>query len=539
MSICRLLLITFCAASAVANAVAAELVLRDFAAPRGAVVRLGDVADLMVTNSASSTGNGAAGLLDTPLMPSPAPGTKQFLRLAELRDVLAGRGVDVRAMTFSGAEVVTISSFQPDSPNNDPDSASGNTRPPLDNQDRVELLTNAITEYLRTQTNHELWRVQVELEPEVATLLDKARSSFSVAGGKAPWSGRQRFEITAESGRSRARVYARIDRLHTAVFAVRQIVKGDLVRRGDVELRSHVGALPVQATDSLDAVVGKEAIQGIRADSMIVIVVWVWNTVADYLLVPLERGAQRLLLSYYEDEIRPADTPHGQVVDGVTLIEGRTFRQTGDGRFVPAEHYDEVVNYVGAANVPGPAIEVYRLWVQRTFLQRHIVVPVFLSVFILVLYLLGKFLAAGMGRFFWTQFERFITRLPLIRNVYSSVKQVTDFMFTERELEYTRIVAIEYPRMGMWSLAFVTGESIHDIACAANEPVVAVLVPTSPMPFTGFTCTVKKSEIIDLSITMEQALQFIVSCGVVAPPQEFTQAVAKRLQQPPLPSPTD
>jgi uncharacterized membrane protein len=89
-------------------------------------------------------------------------------------------------------------------------------------------------------------------------------------------------------------------------------------------------------------------------------------------------------------------------------------------------------------------------------------------------------------------------------------------------------VAIEYPRKGIWQLAFVTGESLGDIAAAANEPVLAVLVPTSPMPFTGFTVTVKRSETLDLSITMEQALQFIVSCGVVAPPHEVAAALALR-----------
>ena len=98
--------------------------------------------------------------------------------------------------------------------------------------------------------------------------------------------------------------------------------------------------------------------------------------------------------------------------------------------------------------MPATADAVVRAYVELTFLPRHIVVPVFLCGFLLCLYLLGKFLAAGVGRFFWLQFERFIMRLPLVRNVYSSVKQVTDFVFSEREIEYTRVVAVEYPRQG-------------------------------------------------------------------------------------------
>jgi uncharacterized membrane protein len=85
----------------------------------------------------------------------------------------------------------------------------------------------------------------------------------------------------------------------------------------------------------------------------------------------------------------------------------------------------------------------------------------------------------------------------------------------------TRIVAVEYPRKGIWSLGFVTSESLAAIHDAADEPVLAVLVPGSPMPVTGCTITVRKSECIDLNLTFDQACQFIVSCGVVVPPQQI------------------
>ncbi len=273
----------------------------------------------------------------------------------------------------------------------------------------------------------------------------------------------------------------------------------------------------------------------------IVIILWVWNTVAEYLLVPLESGARTLLVDYHEKSIIPAALiPPDQPVKGRALIEGVAYRQTADGQYIPAADYDEVAEVVGRGPMPATADGVYRVYVQNKYLQRRIVVPIFLCVFILTLYLLGKFLAAGVGRFFWTQFERGVTRLPLIRNVYSSVKQVTDFMFTETEIAYTRIVAVEYPRKGVWQVAFVTGESLLDLACAANEPVLAVLIPTSPMPFTGFTCTVKRSETIDLNITMEQALQFIMSCGVVTPPQQvYKSSTFRQLPDtPPLPAPS-
>ncbi len=252
----------------------------------------------------------------------------------------------------------------------------------------------------------------------------------------------------------------------------------------------------------------------------VVILVWVGNTVANYLLEPCESLAHRLLTEQFQSEVVAAsEVPPHQLGDGRPETSGRDFQETRDGYAVPTPYY-QFVQAEFSGPVPPTADALIESYVQRRYLRRYIVIPIFLCVFVLVLYLLGKFLAAGVGRFFWMQFERMINRLPLVRNVYSSVKQVTDFMFSERDIEYTRVVAVEYPRKGIWTLAMVTGESLLDIRCAANEPVLSVLVPTSPMPFTGFTVTVKKSETVDLNLTIDQAFQFIVSCGVVVPPQQ-------------------
>jgi uncharacterized membrane protein len=253
----------------------------------------------------------------------------------------------------------------------------------------------------------------------------------------------------------------------------------------------------------------------------IVIFLWVWNTVTNYLLAPTESMARRLIVQQYQQNILAADLiPADQIKEGLATYQGELFRQLDDKRFVLAKDYDFLKQELGFDPPKKSSDEFYRVFVEKKWLQWYIVIPFFLCVFVLVLYLLGKFLAAGVGRFFWMQFERIINRLPVIRNVYSSVKQVTDFMFSEREIEYTRVVAVEYPRKGIWTVAMVTGESLLDIRSAANEAVLSVLIPTSPMPFTGFTVTVKKSETIDLNITIDQAFQFIVSCGVVVPTQQ-------------------
>jgi len=251
----------------------------------------------------------------------------------------------------------------------------------------------------------------------------------------------------------------------------------------------------------------------------VVIFIWVGNTIVEYLLEPLEGAARWGIAKLNQDQIK-----EGLQVDpetGLAEYQGREYRQTEDGKFVPKDVYDRVDVSRDDKPMPRSAKAVYRAYVDDKILKRRYVVPIFLCAFVLILYLLGDFLAAGVGKFFWVRFEQGIHQLPLVRNVYSSVKQVTDFLFSESEVEYTRVVAIEYPRKGIWSLAMVTGESMLDIRSAANEPVLSVLVPTSPMPFTGFTVTVRKSETVDLNITIDQAFQFIVSCGVVVPSQQL------------------
>jgi uncharacterized membrane protein len=93
-------------------------------------------------------------------------------------------------------------------------------------------------------------------------------------------------------------------------------------------------------------------------------------------------------------------------------------------------------------------------------------------------------------------------------------------------LQFTRVVAVEYPARGIWSLAFVTGEGIPAIEGVVGEAVLSVLIPTSPMPVTGYTSLVPKREVIDLDLTVDQAVQYIVSCGVVVPEHQLRTGLA-------------
>jgi uncharacterized membrane protein len=252
----------------------------------------------------------------------------------------------------------------------------------------------------------------------------------------------------------------------------------------------------------------------------VVIFVWVGATVSDYVIEPVYTGTQDILSWVLRDELHIGDLPEEQRGQATVMHQGRQYTRVNENIYVPDHVYTTVKEHAGKAPMPTTATAVYHRYVQLTYLRPYLFIPFLFVVFVFLLYLVGKLISAGMGRFFWRHFEQGVERVPLVRNVYGAVKQVSDFVLAEREIEYSRVVAIEWPRKGIWTLAMVTGQSMSDIEAAANEPVYSVLVPTSPMPMTGFTITVKKSETIDLNISIDQAIQFIVSCGVVVPIQQ-------------------
>ncbi len=271
----------------------------------------------------------------------------------------------------------------------------------------------------------------------------------------------------------------------------------------------------------------------------IVVLIWAWNTIESYVLRPIETGIRHAIvwsIAETYSEVPDGAKPTGQRrLDGFTYHGDRFVPDPTGRRFVP-EYVIKIVNekadYFGPyAPAPATAKAYWHRYVEVEYMPRSIVLPVFLTVFTTVLYFLGRLFTFGLGRWFVRGFDAAILRIPVVNKVYGSVKQVTDFAFSEREIEFNRVVAIQYPREGIWSLGFVTGNSMKEIAEATGEQMLSVLMPTSPMPMTGFTVTVKKSEAIDLNLTVDEAIQFVVSCGVVVPPHQRNErmidAVAK------------
>ena len=302
----------------------------------------------------------------------------------------------------------------------------------------------------------------------------------------------------------------------------------------------------------------------------IVIIIWVASTVNLYVLAPINTGisklSARVLLDTREASNLKAEFETGEGEQELPALEdlgGRRYRVTDElaellavapddakleelvegswdayvsvalgnnGPYIPLPVYRSVSGHVSPNDLPKTALGFYELYVHHEVLSAWVLSFGAVLALIIGVYFLGRLLALGLGRALWQMFEhRMVFRLPLVRNVYSSVKQVTDFLLTEREeIAYRRVVAIQYPRKGIWSIGLVTGESMREIHDAAGEEVLSVLIPSSPMPVTGYTVTVRKSEVIDLDMSVDQAFQFCISCGVVVPPQQLSGLTKKQ-----------
>lgn len=148
------------------------------------------------------------------------------------------------------------------------------------------------------------------------------------------------------------------------------------------------------------------------------------------------------------------------------------------------------------------------------------------------IYIFGRFVASILGRGLWRMIERTVVRLPVIKQIYPYVKQVVDFLLSERKLEFSRVVAVEYPRKGIWSLGLVTGPGMRTLHQNLGGDLLTVFIPSSPTPVTGYTITVNRHDVVDLPISIDNALRFTVSGGVIMPTnQQRSRAEIEQARQ--------
>jgi uncharacterized membrane protein len=135
----------------------------------------------------------------------------------------------------------------------------------------------------------------------------------------------------------------------------------------------------------------------------------------------------------------------------------------------------------------------------------------------IIVYICGRLVGGFLGRSIYRRLEQLLVAVPVISKVYPYIKQLVDFLFSESDSpKFSGVVAVEYPRKGIWSVGFRTGDSLKSIAEKIPDSIT-IFIPSSPTPFTGYTITVPKKDTIDLPLTVEEAIRFAVSGGVLIP----------------------
>jgi len=149
-----------------------------------------------------------------------------------------------------------------------------------------------------------------------------------------------------------------------------------------------------------------------------------------------------------------------------------------------------------------------------------------LLVVVVALLVTGVFAANIVGQWWLRQGGRVLNRIPIVKSIYSSVKQVSDTLFSSSGNAFREAVLVQYPRQGSWTIAFVTGKPGGEAAEHLHSDYLSLYVPTTPNPTSGFFLMVPRSDVIALRMSVDEALKYIISMGVVAPPASALPAAA-------------
>ena len=136
---------------------------------------------------------------------------------------------------------------------------------------------------------------------------------------------------------------------------------------------------------------------------------------------------------------------------------------------------------------------------------------------LIVLLLTGVLAANFVGRAFVGSWERLLDRIPVVRSIYSAAKNFAEIVFSDSSHAFKRVLLVEYPRKGIYSLAFQTTTDIPEVQGRTGAEVVGCFVPTTPNPTSGFIILVPKQDVITLDMEVDEALKLIISLGVVVP----------------------
>lgn len=153
-----------------------------------------------------------------------------------------------------------------------------------------------------------------------------------------------------------------------------------------------------------------------------------------------------------------------------------------------------------------------------------------LIIAIIALSLVGALTAGFVGRLYQRFMDRILTRVPVLRGIYAAVKQILETVLAQQSKAFREAVLIEYPRRGIWAIAFITGRTEGEVQNMTEEDVVNIFLPTTPNPTSGFLLFVPRKELVSLSMGVDEAIKMVISGGIVTPPDRRSTAEQARPQ---------
>lgn len=170
----------------------------------------------------------------------------------------------------------------------------------------------------------------------------------------------------------------------------------------------------------------------------------------------------------------------------------------------------------------GPAAQygdINRMWEDPQRMSPFVKQLIGVLLAVLLVYVVGLLVGNLIGRTFWKLGESLVMRVPVVRAIYPAVKQITEFVLAEKsgQFQQSRVVACRPHAHDIWSIALVTGTGVAALNATTGEEMVTVFVPSSPTAFTGYVMIVPRSQVVDLPLTVEEAMRMLVSGGVLEP----------------------
>jgi uncharacterized membrane protein len=148
---------------------------------------------------------------------------------------------------------------------------------------------------------------------------------------------------------------------------------------------------------------------------------------------------------------------------------------------------------------------------------------------LLIIFVTGLVATNIFGQQLIVLWESFLSRVPFVKSIYSSVKQVSDTLFSNSGNAFRKAVLVQFPRDGSWTIAFITGTPGGDVLNHLHGDYISVYVPTTPNPTGGYFLMLPKADVIELDMSVDEALKYIISMGTVAPKDTLTKQL--RFQQ--------